>query len=271
MATGYEPLSLAYLIEISFIVNIAYHELKSYKLLDEIKGDGEKYLKYFLEFKTEELNGATIHGEENQIIEYRRSLQQLIDFVRGDGEGWEGNRRKSEQETANSRVNRRDHRTCDGKSHADSKWGGRRNKLLCFLLRVFYKSLLTGWDRRITEIILVGLVVTLSTLTVLGTLNLHFVYPNQWMWATCQWETCWYILFTGIFLTIVFPASWMILGRHCRRFVLGRDREEKTETSEKNCSGRLYKLGEDFTAKYKKFSVKVMDKTTAQVQVRPTP
>lgn len=66
MASGIiTPLSLAYLIEISFVVNLAYHELNTYKFRDSIFHSTQKLLEPYSNMALS--NNALVQPEWNQL------------------------------------------------------------------------------------------------------------------------------------------------------------------------------------------------------------
>lgn len=65
-------MSLAYSIEISFILNLTYHELKSFQLRDEIKRKTDPIL--------------TLYSSE--VSEEFVNCKNLVDFAEGKGDGW---------------------------------------------------------------------------------------------------------------------------------------------------------------------------------------
>ncbi|MES9857638.1 MAG: hypothetical protein ABW166_13690 [Sedimenticola sp.] len=80
MATG-SLLNLSYLIEISLVINLAYHELKTFRLRDNVRMLGSTMKDRYKDMMTA--------GTEEFVIEY----SQLISFHTGeDRDAWRGNR-----------------------------------------------------------------------------------------------------------------------------------------------------------------------------------
>lgn len=256
---GYSPLALAYLVEISFILNIAYHELKSYKLSSKVE---KKIQGYFgglgLAGLAEEVQKLDfLVGTEKDLKEYLHVKEALMKFGDGEGDGWRGNRRNTQKwfkrwfRRRSPKQQPPEERRHDKTLHC--KYGGCRNQTLCFALRWYYKLLRGSKDKLIVECCLVVLVVMLLGLTICEATNFHedclyYYYPEYYPQI---WKYIWLSLFVVIAFTIVVATAAMYLGRQLRRFVLGHDHDpddaESWESNPGNSErGRVDMLGRDF-------------------------
>lgn len=87
MANGGEPLGLAYLVEIAFVLNLAYHELESYTLGHQVRGSIRSYLSRF-----QGMEMGTLTGSMQEMVNLNTCYQELCAFGEGKGSGWGGNR-----------------------------------------------------------------------------------------------------------------------------------------------------------------------------------
>ena len=78
MSGSSSHMSLAYLIEISFLLNLTYHELKSFKLRNDIN---------------EKINSITTFFDDDPLFQHIVPYKNLTEFARGEGEGWKAHKR----------------------------------------------------------------------------------------------------------------------------------------------------------------------------------
>ena len=125
MSSPASHMSLAYLIEISFILNLAYHELRSFKLRNDIN-------KRIIHIRT-------IFPDDplfEDIVQYRA----LTEFAKGEGDGWKAFKR----ENAGPRLYKR--------------FG-------TFILRHFYRMIFKCTDRKIVVGLMISNFLLLSIIT----------------------------------------------------------------------------------------------------------
>lgn len=244
MIEGSQPLSLAYLAEISFVINLAYHELDSYKLRYQIG--------HTINLRVAPFVAKSFKGKGSFFaLDLYNAYDSLMQFSKGRGDGWKGDRRSKELRRTHNEVVRVERRKLEKRRvRTLNGWGGCRQTVCCWMLQGFYKWVLRrGIDRRIAELSMLGVVLILLFLTLAQEKGW---YANHLIGI---WPHLWLSLYLALAFTVVIPPFFMVLGRECRKFCLGWLREHRS--SEPDISspdylhqrGRLYMLVRDFESK----------------------
>lgn len=253
MADYLDSTKLAYLIEISFVLNLAYLELKSFKIAHSIKNKIEVYAWPYAKCGNVVVKGMF---SEQQVL--YATHKALMDFHKGVGDGWVGERRKNKihQNQQNERrilLEERRQKTCH-------KFGN----IHCYILRLYYKWLLCNClDRKIAKTLLASVVLILIAITWIEADHKQqavsvFLVANFWI----EWNAVfWLLLFPTVVVATIYPAVMMFLSRNLIHFVIG-SREEDYERNEE--CGRLSQLGKDFLLNFEKLSVDSIKKEYQQ-------
>ena len=273
---------LAYLIEISFVLNLAYLGLKSFKIAHGIQGAIDKNTVEGYVKEKDKLGGMHTHADH---VALHTAYKVLIDFREGDGAGWKSNRRKSERrENRNRQHQQNERRQLQDRRHKNCTEFCR---IHCWLLRLFYKLLRNSWDRRIAKFLLMSVVLILIAITfieadhkqqavsdfLLSRLPILSHLPIRWR------DVFWGLLFPTVVFATFCPMFMMFLSRGLVQFVLGtKEAVEDAEDIEKAFAeaklgrgdrcGRLAQLSKDFWSNFQLFAEDTVKKET-QTALRP--
>lgn len=248
---------LAYLIEISFVLNLAYLELKSFKIAHSIKNKIKEYTARYAGMRDVEVKGTL--GDQSVL---HATYTALIDFHKGTGCGWAGNRRKDERRKNNHHYSHNQRRHLGERRQKTCK---RFGNIRCRMLRLYYKWLLCNClDRTIAKLLLGSIVLILITITWIEADHKQQVVSTFLASTLFQagWDGIfWTLLFPIVVIATMYPAFMMYLSRNLVHFVLG-SREEDYEKNEE--CGRLNQLGKDFLSNFERLSVDSLRKEYKQ-------
>jgi len=234
-------IKLAYLIEVSIVLNLAYHELKSFKFFADISNKIKSIVPDYEGMQNTEVLGFV--GDHGRLAD---SYRALMEFGSGKGNGWCADRRDDEADRRSDYVPTGSNRRLNN----NRRMGGKvslKYRLECFCLRKFYRHLLRkNRDRRITERLLAIDVIILTGIT---------ITPSDYC-LTWPFGNLWNLLFLVILATTLIPVLFMILGRKCRRFILGWTEEDlsKGDINKLASRGRLTQLSNQFLDNFKKIA-----------------
>ena len=257
MAYYLDSTKLAYLIEISFVLNLAYLELKSFKIVHGIKKKIEEITNRY-----EGLRELTTSGQtHDDHIALHTAYEALVNFDKGKGEGWESDRRKRKrrgdrgqqyQQQEQRHLSDRREKNCPKLKFS---------KIWCPILRLFYKWLLRkNLDRLITKVCLIFVVSILIAITIIEASNkqqaLSCFLLSQ---ISIEWNhVFWFFCFPVVLFSTFWPATMMLFSRNLVHFFLGTKEEEDFEKAfdkfgENEKCGRFNQLKGDFESHFQKF------------------
>lgn len=242
---------LAYLIEISLVLNLAYLELKSFNIAHSIKNKIKEYTERYAG-----MQDAVVKGTLSEQQALHATHTALMDFHKGVGDGWVGERRKNnipQNQQNGQRIKERRQKACYKFRNAH-----------CFFLRLYYKWLLPDClDRTIAKIFLVSVVLILIAITWIEadhkqqTVSACLVTVLGIDWNAVFWS----LLFPTVVVATIYPAIMMFLSRNLVHFVTGSREEDYEKNAE---CGRLHQLGRGFLLNFQKLSVDSLKKEYQQ-------